>query len=247
MVDLPPPLPSVPPDGFMCDGVTCDAHGDILPDLAVQEDDDNDSMCPPVAGTARIVTDEKSPWSPPGMSLQDPILAAAYGGTLMKTNRKRYCVKDKLNVLKKVKQMMDSDKVSFRAAAAKLSLDSGMVTRWKRDEDKLNQASSKKMKSMHTGRKPQLEVDDVEKELLSWVFEQRQQGLAVSNVSVLIKAASLSRTFRQKSYIAQYSAVARFVKKYGLVYRLGTRQSQRSRDEVDTEGRAWVREISEKL
>jgi hypothetical protein len=90
MVDLPPPLPSLPPDGFMCDGVTCDAHGDTLPDLAVQEDDDNDSVCPPVAGTAWIFTDKKSPWSPPGMSLQDPILAAAYGGTLMKTNRKRY-------------------------------------------------------------------------------------------------------------------------------------------------------------
>jgi hypothetical protein len=41
--------------------------------------------------------------------------------------------------------------------------------------------------------------------------------------------------------------VARFIKKYGLVYRLGTRESQRSRDEVDAEGRVWVKEISEKL
>ena len=201
MVDPPPPpLPSVPPGRFMCDGVACDAHGDTLPDLAMQEDDDNDSVCPTVAGNARIVTDEKAPRSPPVMSPKDPILAAAYQGTLMKTSRKRYCVKDKLNALKKNKHMMDSDKVSFRAAAAKLSLNAGMVMCWKRDEDRLIQASSKKVKSMHAGTKSQLEVDDVEKELLAWIFEQRQQGLAVSNVSVVIKAASLSRKFKQKSF-----------------------------------------------
>jgi hypothetical protein len=53
---------------------------------------------------------------------------------------------------------------------------------------------------MHAGMKSQLEVDDVEKGLLAWIFEQRQQGLAVSDVSVVIKAASLSRKFKQKSF-----------------------------------------------
>ena len=117
MVDPPPPLPSVPPGGFMCDGVACDAHGDTLPDLAMKEDD-NDSVCPTVAGNARIVTDEKAPSSPPGTSLKDPILTAAYGGSVLKTKRKRYSVKDKLNAVKRVRQLVERDKVSFHKAAA---------------------------------------------------------------------------------------------------------------------------------
>ena len=80
MVDPPPPLPPLPPGGFIRDGVTYDSEGDALPELAVQDEDDEKSLCPPVAGTAGIVTDEKAPCSPPGMSLKDPILAAAYGG-----------------------------------------------------------------------------------------------------------------------------------------------------------------------
>ena len=76
---------------------------------------------------ARIVTDEKAPCSPPGMSLKDPILTAAYGGSVLKTKRKRYSVKDKLNAVKKVRHIVERDKVSFRQAAAKLSLDRGLV------------------------------------------------------------------------------------------------------------------------
>ena len=71
--------------------------------------------------------------------------------------------------------------------------------------------------------------------------------MAVSNISILIKVASLCRTFRQKSFIAQYSSVVRFVRKYTFVYRLGTRESQRGREEVDAEGRLFAKEMAEKL
>ena len=160
-------------------------------------------MYPPVEGTSRIVTDEKAPCSPPDMSLTDPILAAAYGHSVLKTKRKRYSVNDKLNAIKKVRQLV------FRAAAAKLSLDHALVSKWRQEEEKLHNASSKKLKSLCVGDMSLLQTEDIEKELLGWIFKQRQQGLAVSNVSVLIKIASLSRKFRQKSFMAQYSAVAR--------------------------------------
>jgi DNA-binding transcriptional regulator YiaG len=143
------------------------------------------------------------------MSLTDPILAAAYGHSVLKTKRKRYSVNDKLNAIKKVRQLVESDKVSFRAAAAKLSLDHALVSKWRQEEEKLHNASSKKLKSLCVGHMSLLQTEDIEKELLGWIFKQRQQGLAVSNVSVLIKIASLSRKFRQKSFMAQYSAVAR--------------------------------------
>jgi anti-sigma-K factor RskA len=56
------------------------------------------------------------------MSLKDPILAAAYGVNVLKTKRKRYSVKDKLNAIKKVRQVVARDQVSFHQAAAKLQL-----------------------------------------------------------------------------------------------------------------------------
>ena len=131
--------------------------------------------------TARIVTDEKAPCSPPGMSLKDPILTAAYGGSVLKTKRKRYSVKDKLNAVKKVRHIVERDKVSFRQAAAKLSLDQGLVSKWQKEEHKFRNAPSKKVKSLGVGRKSLLQTEDIEKELLSWIYEQRQQGMAISN------------------------------------------------------------------
>jgi hypothetical protein len=53
--------PSTTCGGFIRDEVTYNFEGDTLPDLAVQDEDDDESLCHPVAATARIVTDEKAP------------------------------------------------------------------------------------------------------------------------------------------------------------------------------------------
>jgi hypothetical protein len=72
-------------------------------------------------------------------------------------------------------------------------------------------------------------------------------GFAVSIVSILLKTAALSRDFKVKPWLAQYSAICRFVRKYGLVYHLGTRKSQCTREEVDEEARKWIEDVQEKL
>ena len=54
----------------------------------------------------QVVTTEKDPASPPGTALKDPILAAAYGDTVMKSKQKQYSVKE---LLKKLKQMVECD------------------------------------------------------------------------------------------------------------------------------------------
>ena len=69
----------------------------------------------------------------------------------------------------------------------------------------------------------------------------------MSNLSILIKACSLSRNVKVKTFRAQYSAVERFVKKYGLVYRLGTHELQRTKQEVDEEARTWLEDVQKKL
>ena len=54
--------------------------------------------------------------------------------------------------------------------------------------------------------------------LLSFIFELREQGMAVNTSMILMKAAKISRQFREKSQEAQISCVRRFVKAQGLVH-----------------------------
>jgi len=55
------------------------------------------------------------------------------------------------------------------------------VSKWQEEEDKLNNPPSKKVKILCAGHKSLLQTEDIEKELLSWIYEQRQQGMAISN------------------------------------------------------------------
>jgi len=89
----------------------------------------------------------------------------------------------------------------------------------------LKKHPSKKAKSIHPGIKSELQVNNHERALLAWVFEQGEMGIAVIIVSILLKTAAPSRDFKVKPCHAQYLAICRFVGKYGLEYSLGTRES----------------------
>ena len=70
---------------------------------------------------------------------------------------------------------------------------------------------------------------------LSFIFELRKTGMAVTNTIVLLKAAQICRDFCEKSRSAQYYIVRRFIKIHGLVYRMGTHVSQCALAETDSE------------
>ena len=59
------------------------------------------------------------------------------------------------------------------------------------------------------------------------MFELREQGMDVQVSTVIQKADSLSREFQNKSSIAQYIIVRRFVKSQRLVYLMGTHGCQK--------------------
>ena len=61
-----------------------------------------------------------------------------------------------------------------------------------------------------------------EGQLLCYIFELWEQGMAVSSKLVIIKASSLFREFREKSAVAQYCSIHRLIKHHGLVYWMGT-------------------------
>ena len=62
--------------------------------------------------------------------------------------------------------------------------------------------------------------------LLSFIFEMRETGMAVSVNSIILKASQLSREFREKTFTARHSTVHRFINVHGFVHWMGTCLSQ---------------------
>ncbi len=85
-------------------------------------------------------------------------------------------------------------------------------------------SSSSPCYSGHDGPCGQLE--EVKEALLAWIFERREMGFAVSTHSVIIKACALLPVMERKSFMAQWMVICRFLKKYSIVHRLGTKVSQ---------------------
>ena len=67
----------------------------------------------------------------------------------------------------------------------------------------------------------------MKEELLAWIYERRETGLVILTLSVIIKACCLLPLMEQKSALARYMVMCRFLKKHSIVYRTGTKVSQR--------------------
>ena len=99
-----------------------------------------------------------------------------------------------------------------------------------------------KAKSIHNGKEHCLqEHKDV---LLQFIFELREQGMAVLVNMVAAKASQVSETFNAKSQQAKYHSARRFIYSQGLVFCLGTSESQRSPLEVAAEALAYMQTVA---
>ena len=90
--------------------------------------------------------------------------------------------------------------------------------------------SNPRAKSSFPG--PKSILAPVEKDLLAFIFQLREQGFAVSIKMILAKASTLMRSFRDKSSSAKYHSVSRWVRHHGLVHRMGTHVSQKAPSEI---------------
>jgi hypothetical protein len=95
-----------------------------------------------------------------------------------------------------------------------------------------------KKQSIHPGLLGQLKP--LQDTLLWYVFEQREQGINMNTLSLVVKASSLSPEFNAKDFVARSSAVVRFVCAHSLVYRMGTDESQHKPDEVAAEASDYM-------
>ena len=153
--------------------------------------------------------------------------------------RKFYTINQKLNMVRALEERSDTESVS--SIARKFGVDTAQLRRWKAQKplfESYNMRRRGTKLTIHRGNK--CSFDDIEEELLSFIFEQRETGIPVSIRMVNTKASQLHSGFRAKSRRAKDSAIRRFVSAHGLVHRVHTHQSQKRMEEVYDTAKDWL-------
>jgi hypothetical protein len=131
----------------------------------------------------------------------------------MSTRRKRYPLSLKREVVTKAKELIDQG-FSLRKTAVyfeqqSLQLSPTQLSKWMKSEGKMNSDNpttglpkSAKARSLHPGK--QSTIAKIGPQLLEWVIQQRDKGMAVSRKMVIIKTSSMvlpktTKIFRTKT------------------------------------------------
>ena len=161
-----------------------------------------------------------------------------------KCHCRRYTIQEKLMLLRQVRRRMNN-RASQHSVCNSININRKLINDWNKQFPQLIDATNNKAKSLCKGIKSCL--FPFSDSLLSFIFELREQGMAVNTSMILMKAAKISRQFRKKSREAQISCVRRFVNAQGLVHQLGTHESQKAPKETQTEAFDFMGVISLKL
>ncbi len=172
------------------------------------------------------------------------ILTRPPGGASGKV-RKRYAVRQKLQLLEECSRLQRSAKHSVRSAAAAMGVSHVLLVKWYQDRPRF-EASLGKSKSICDG--PTGQLDCIKEELLQWIFSRREQGIAVTMSHVVYKATSIlshlqedgGGGFKDNGFTARLSAVTRFLAKFDFVYRTKTNEATKSPAEVYEEASAFM-------
>ena len=133
----------------------------------------------------------------------------------IKKKQRRFTLQDKMIILHQI-HCRETQGLSQYQACIATNIHEKQIIEWKWQWSNMRDTANKKAKSLCKGRLSTLvPYTDA---LLSYIFELCETGMAVSYTTVLLKAVSVSREFREKSRKAQYSMVKRFVKAHGLVH-----------------------------
>jgi transposase len=171
----------------------------------------------------------------------------SHGGdepTRQKKRRKRYSIQEKSSILRTVARLMERHGMTCSEACEDVNISPKLHARWKKtiDAQLAAKKGNIKARSIHSGRDSCL--SEHKEELLQFIFEHREQGMAVSVNMVAAKASQLSAGFHGKSHNAKYHSARRFVLSQGLVFRLGTNKSQRSPAEVAAEALDYMQTVA---
>ena len=164
--------------------------------------------------------------------------------------RRRYAVRQKLQLLEECSRLQRSAKHSVRSAAAAMGVSHVLLVKWYQDRPRI-EASLGKSKAICDG--PTGQLDCIKEELLQWIFARREQGIAVTMSHIVYKATSIlshqrqddgaSSSFKDNGFDARLSAVSRFLGKFNFVYRTKTNEATKSPAEVYEEATAFMERV----
>ena len=144
-----------------------------------------------------------------------------YSGSTKK--RRRFTLQEKLMYLWVIWRKVDKG-LSLREALKLINISHKQILNWKKQTEKMKSKNNQHAKSLGDGVTSFL--SPYTDNLLSFIFEMRETGMAVSVNSIVLKASQLSREFREKTITARHSAVHRFINVHGFVHQMGTHLSQ---------------------
>jgi transposase len=140
---------------------------------------------------------------------------------------------------------MEEEGVTLRQAAKRLDVSHSLFVKWRQQQaanvDPILAMLKSKRKAAHTG--PLGQLQPLEQALLRYIFENREQGMTVHTLDLVVHASSISPEFHAKDIVARCSAVKRFMRAHSLVYRKGTHVTQRKPEEVAEEALDYMRLI----
>jgi hypothetical protein len=133
--------------------------------------------------------------------------------------------------------------------ARELGVDASQLRRWKLQKGHFKEFLSSSHGTIvntgalivHCGCKSCL--NDIEENLLAFIWEQREQGIAVSIWMVITKTSQLLPAFWHKMVCAKDHAVWRFVASHGIVHCMHTHQSQKSIAAVQNRASDWIEQM----
>jgi hypothetical protein len=163
-------------------------------------------------------------------------------GGLSRKMSVRYTARRKLGLLASAKRIMEEEGVTLCRAAKRLQVSHSLFVRWQQQRA----ANDNPILAMLKGKKkanyagPLGQLKPLENSLLRYVFGQHEQGINLSILALIVKALSLSPIFNEKHFVANVSAVKRFVRAHSLIYCMGMHVSQHKPDEVAAESSDYM-------
>ena len=160
-----------------------------------------------------------------------------------RTYQQRYSFREKTLVLSLVEEKMKDEKIPFAQAARAVNVPACSLYRWRADAalPALSDASSAFADRARNHQGPEVFLEDIKEELVTFITEWRDRGLPVSRFAVLQKATQHKPALADKSLPARYMIVSRFLHQNNLVHRLATHTSQKPPEAACEDARSYLR------
>ena len=147
--------------------------------------------------------------------------------------RRRFTLQEKLMYLRVIRRKVNKG-LSLQEALKSINISHKQILDWKMQAEKMKSKNNQHAKSLGDG--VTLFLSPYTDNLLSFIFEMRETGMAVSVNSIVLKASQLSREFREfreKSISARHSAMHQFINVHGFMHWMGTHLSRHQPSEME--------------